>query len=241
MKLAAGTFSEADKPGLPANVGDLAVKGVAGRGGSGPGGRHGGMGPFGGYPEAVDPDPYTDKSKYIAWFLLIAVGMTFAGLLGAYLMISTNRAAEWQPFDLPIQIWISTLIILASSVAYGLAERSLNKDRSGSARRWLVVTTIAGAFFVSSQIVVWIELVNRGYYVRGNPYAGFFYILTAAHLVHVTGGIIALGTVVLRSWYPPKSELERFHRLALARSVGWYWHFMGFLWIVLFLMLGFWK
>ncbi len=45
-----------------------------------------------------------DKSKYIAWFLLMAVGMTFAGLLGAYIVLATNRAAEWRPFDLPFQV-----------------------------------------------------------------------------------------------------------------------------------------
>ena len=69
-----------------------------------------------------------DKSRYIAWFLLMAVGMTFAGLLGAYLMIATNKAAEWKPFDLPVQIWISTAIILASSVTYWLGKRGIDSD-----------------------------------------------------------------------------------------------------------------
>ncbi len=182
-----------------------------------------------------------DKSKYIAWFLLMAVGMTFAGLLGAYLMIATNKAAEWKPFDLPVQIWISTAIILASSATYSLAKRGFDRDRSETARTWLIVTSVLGALFVSSQLVLWIELVKRGLYMSGNPYAGFFYILTAAHLVHVAGGIAALSVVLLRSWYPAQSETEFLRRRELARSVGWYWHFMGGLWVVLFLMLGFWK
>lgn len=182
-----------------------------------------------------------DKSKFIAWFLLIAVGMTFAGLLGAYLMIATNRAAEWQPFDLPVQIWISTAIILASSVTYSIAKRGVDANSFLAARRWLGVTTILGTAFISSQFILWIELANRGLYVKGNPYAGFFYILTAAHLVHVVGGIVALSSIMLRSWYPAVHEIEVTRRRDLARSVGWYWHFMGALWVVLFLMLGFWK
>ena len=185
--------------------------------------------------------PGTDKSKYIALFLLMAVGMTFAGLLGAYLMIATNRAAEWKPFDLPIQIWISTAIILASSITYTLAKRRLDTGSFLSGRKWLIVTTVLGGLFVSSQLVLWIELVDRGFYMSGNPYAGFFYILTAAHLVHVAGGIVALAVVLLGSWYPARSEAQIVRRCALARSVGWYWHFMGALWVVLFLMLGFWK
>jgi cytochrome c oxidase subunit III len=210
----------------------------------GPGG--GGEGPSGNdwpdIPIHDQPEPaVVDKSKYIAWFLLMAIGMTFAGLLGAYLMIATNRAAEWKPFDLPLQIWVSTAIILVSSVTYSLAKGEVDADNFLAARKWLIITTVLGGLFVSSQLVLWTELVNRGFYMTGNPYAGFFYILTAAHLVHVAGGIVALASILLGSWYPARSEAEVDRRRALARSVGWYWHFMGGLWLVLFLMLGFWK
>jgi cytochrome c oxidase subunit III len=215
--------------------------------GSGSGG-NGGDGPDGDGPQGSDfpvrdeeQSGYVDKSKYIAWFLLLAVGMTFAGLLGAYLLIATNRAAEWKPFDLPVQVWFSTAIILFSSITYSLAKRAVDADEFRPARKWLIVTTVLGALFVSSQMVLWLELVGRGLYMQGNPYAGFFYILTAAHLVHVAGGIVALSAILLRSWYPSRSEAESLRRHDLARSVGWYWHFMGGLWVVLFLMLGFWK
>lgn len=190
--------------------------------------------------EIADTEP-KDKSKYISWFLIIAVGMTFAGLLGAYLMIATNKAAEWRPFELPLQIWISTIIIILSSVTYVIAKRFIDRAFLLTARNWLVVTTVLGAAFVSSQIIVWLELVERGLYMSGNPYAGFFYILTAAHLVHVAGGIAALGAIVLRVWQPATDERSLKRSRDLARSVGWYWHFMGVLWVVLFGMLGFWK
>lgn len=218
--------------------------GVGGLAGTGSGG--GPLGNNGGDwldPSLLEPqDPSVgDKSKYIAWFLMMAVGMTFAGLVGAYLMISTNRDVEWKPFDLPFQIWISTAIILASSVTYSLAKRGVDQGSFLDARKWLVVTTVLGALFISSQLVLWLELVNRGYYLSGNPYGGFFYILTAAHAVHVAGGVVALGSIVLNSWYPARNDAELTRRRQLARSVGWYWHFMGALWVVLFLMLGFWK
>jgi len=50
-----------------------------------------------------------------------------------------------------------------------------------------------------------------------------------------------LGTVLLRTWHGSLSDDEITYRRNLARSVGWYWHFMGALWIVLFVLLGFWK
>ena len=182
-----------------------------------------------------------DKAKIITWFVLLAVGMTFAGLIGAYVMVSTNHAAEWRPFDLPIQLWISTTLILISSVSYHFAKRSIDSDAIDMGRKWLFVTTVLGAAFISSQILAWLVLTKRGLYMQGNPYAGFFYILTAVHLAHVLGGIVALGSIVLSSWNGVGSEIDRLKRRNLARAVGWYWHFMGTLWIVLFVLLGFWR
>jgi len=57
----------------------------------------------------------------------------------------------------------------------------------------------------------------------------------------VAGGMVALGTILLKVWYPASSDVEMQRRRDLASSVGWYWHFMGFLWVVLFAALGFWK
>ena len=182
-----------------------------------------------------------DKSRIITGFVLLVVLMTFGGLIGAYVVIATNRAIEWNPFDLPLQVWISTVIILFSSGTYELARRSIFRDRYDHARRFFVATAILGGVFIASQLVVWLELVNRGFYMQGNPYAGFFYILTAAHAIHVLGGVVALGSILLRSWYPTSNAFEIQSRRNLTTSVGWYWHFMGTLWVVLFILLGFWK
>ncbi len=219
----------------------------AGGGGGNDGDNGGGGGSNG--PDRARPPAYTesqddevpDKSKFVAWFLLVVVLMTFGGMIGAYIVIATNGAAEWQPFNLPFQVWISTALIAASSVTYHLAKTALFADRFKQSRQTLIATTVFGAAFISSQILVWLALVNRGFYMQGNPYAGFFYILTAAHAVHVLGGIIALGAVLLRTWNDTQFGPELAYRRNLTRSIGWYWHFMGGLWIVLLVLLGFWK
>ncbi len=218
-------------------------------GGTGPNGDGGGGGDDGGdgrddlhfddirRSENVVPD----KSKFVTWFLLLIVLMTFGGMIGAYIVLATNGAAEWRPFELPIQVWISTGLILISSITYHLAKNALFADQYDRGRKLLIATTGLGAAFISSQVLVWLALVNRGFYLRGNPYAGFFYILTAVHAVHVIGGIVALGAILLRSWNETTFGDEITYRRNLARSVGWYWHFMGALWIVLLALLGFWK
>jgi len=214
-----------------------------GNGRNGGGNNGGGDGPGKGSPE-LDNDgseSIPDKSRILTWFLLLVVLMTFGGLIGAYVVLATNRALEWKPFDLPFQVWISTAIILASSICYEIAYTAIRDGHHERSKKFLVATTALGGLFISSQIIVWLALVNRGLYMRGNPYAGFFYILTAVHAVHVLGGVVALGTILLKNWYRSFDERESAYRISLARSVGWYWHFMGFLWIVLISLLAFWK
>jgi cytochrome c oxidase subunit 3 len=175
------------------------------------------------------------------WFLLLVVAMTFGGLTGAYILISSNGVMEWRPFALPFQVWVSTFLILASSVTYKISQKKLTIDNQEKAKRWLLATAVFGGMFISSQILAWFELVRRGVYVQSNPYAGFFYILTAVHALHVIGGITALGYIILRSWQQTSSFDELEKRKEISSVVGWYWHFMDGLWVFLLLLLGFWK
>ena len=219
---------------------------AAGGGPGGPGGG-GGDGPDGNgglRPEAdlTEPmDEYPEKSTVITWFLLIIVLMTFGGLIGAYIVVSTNNALEWRPFSLPAAVWISTVLIVWSSVTYYLAEAAVRRGSVNAARRYFVITSAIGGMFIASQMIAWLALYQRGMFVQGHPYAGFFYVLTAVHAIHVVGGIVALGIVTLRLWNETSDRKEIGYRKNLARSVGWYWHFMGGIWIVLFILLGYWK
>jgi len=214
----------------------------SGRGGSNGGGGNGG----GGGDDNSGNDQRTDlgsssKAKVLTTFLLVVVLMTFGGLSAAYVVTATNKAIEWRPFDLPIQVWISTFIIIVSSFVYRRAEKALDVGDQQTGRKWLVATAVFGASFISSQLLAWIELSQRGLYFSGNPYAGFFYILTGVHALHVLGGVIALGAIILHSWQPIPSEAAWERVRSLAQSVGWYWHFMGGVWLVLFVLLGFWQ
>ncbi|HEY0657389.1 MAG TPA: cytochrome c oxidase subunit 3 [Pyrinomonadaceae bacterium] len=218
-------------------------------GGSSSGGKNGGGGGGGNRGDnssdnenTQELDPFKpNKSKILTWFLLCVVVMTFGVLIGAYIVISTNKALEWRPFDLPIQVWLSTFLILISSLTFIIAQKAIFADNQPKAKKWLLATTVFGATFISSQLLAWFELVRRGVYVQSNPYAGFFYILTAVHAIHVIGGIIALGAIILRTWYRDSSLEGMERRKTLAQVVGWYWHFMGGLWLILLLLLSFWK
>jgi len=229
-----------DKPKSKTSRGGSSKTGGGGNGGGrGPGGP-GGDGPKN--DEDLDPQRFVPgKSRILTGFLLVVVTMTFSGLIAAYVVIATNGVQEWQPFSLPIPVWISTAIILISSFTYHLGFKAVSANDQPRSKKWMLVTTVLGAMFISSQLLAWLALTMRGLYVASNPYAGFFYILTAVHAVHVIGGITALGSIVLRVWHPTENAEAIAKRTTLAQVVGWYWHFMGGLWIVLFILLGFWR
>jgi cytochrome c oxidase subunit III len=193
--------------------------------------------PFGDHIEGFNPD----KFRILMWFLLLIVFMTFGGLIAAYIVLATNKAMEWHPFNLPFQVWVSTAIIIISSITYELSNRHLKSGNQSKSRKFLLISTGLGAAFIASQILAWLQLVNLGYYLSGNPFAGLFYILTATHALHVVGGIIALSYIVLKTEKTTLLNEELFKRQTNTKIIGWYWHFMGGLWLVLVLLLGYWR
>lgn len=212
-------------------------------GGSGGGGSSGG-----GDKNKSDQEFFDELNKYNSnkfrigtGFLILVVLMTFGGLIGAYIVISTNGVQEWKPFSLPIPIWISTALILASSFTFYIAHISLQAENQEKTKNWLLATTVLGGMFIASQLVAWVVLVQQGLYLQSNPYAGFFFLLTAVHAIHVLGGIIALGYIVLLTWKKTELKKELIRRKNYTNVVSWYWHFMDGLWLVLLVLLGFWK
>jgi cytochrome c oxidase subunit 3 len=87
-----------------------------------------------------------------------------------------------------------------------------------------------GLLFVVAQYAAWLQLRSQGLYLATNPNSSFFYVFTAVHAVHVSGGLGGLVRVV-----------HKLHKSVLRRSTldatSYYWHFMGVLWLYLFLLL----
>jgi cytochrome c oxidase subunit 3 len=113
------------------------------------------------------------------------------------------------------------------------------KSDTGYARG-LIVTVALGLGFLASQVIAWRQLVRQGAYLASNPYNSFFYLFTAAHGLHLLGGIIALGYLLLRTTRTRGTVAGELQRVGAADAATIYWHFMDGLWVALFLLLFFW-
>jgi cytochrome c oxidase subunit 3 len=173
------------------------------------------------------------------WVALAAIVMMFTALTSAYIVRSAS-SNDWQSLPLPRILYASTALILVSSATLEMARRKLKANLSRGYARWLLITTLFGAAFLGTQLLAWRQLVRQGVYVASHPHSSFFYLLTAAHGVHLLGGLLAVLYLVMTSGRD-LDESSQIRKQAVVDAATLYWHFMDGLWIYLFLLLFFWR
>jgi cytochrome c oxidase subunit III len=161
---------------------------------------------------------------------MVSILIFFMALASAFLVRKTSN--DWIPTHLPSVIWVNTLLLLASSGTRELARRRLAAGDAARFRTLWRTTTVLGLLFLLGQLVAWRQLVAQGMYMATNPASSFFYIFTAAHGIHVIGGVCALFYVLLRNF-----ENKRLTQAVAAEVTSYYWHFMSGLWVFLLALL----
>jgi cytochrome c oxidase subunit 3 len=174
------------------------------------------------------------------WVAMASILMLFVALASAYVVRSAT-ANDWRPIAMPRVLWLSTALIVISSMTIELSRRYLKHSKDAAYGRWLGITVVLGIAFVASQLVAWRQLVKQGVYLASNPHSSFFYLFTAAHGVHLLGGIIALAYVLLTTTKRRATVEGEIRRVGAADAATLYWHFMDVLWVTLFLLLMFWR
>lgn len=155
---------------------------------------------------------------------------------------------RWVPIELPVRLLVfNTLVLLASSFTIERARRSVGREMALAPVRsipgiafererevpWLGVTTTLGLIFLLGQWAAWRILEARGFHMSTGVPGPFFYILTGAHAVHLTGGMVVLLYAAVISLLHRNIE----HCRIVVEIAAWYWHFMGALWLYVFALL----
>jgi cytochrome c oxidase subunit 3 len=220
-----------------------------------------------GYGGGDDGDPERNENHhqqrerrltycFLVVIFIVAVTALFVALTVAYLYRRSvpyydqdaNREIHvWRPLLLPyLQLWINSFLLLLSSGTLELARQRLHKQSEFAAMGivppsgrkelpWLIVTLVLGLAFLGGQVSVWNILRHQGLFLAWNSRSSFFYAFTGLHGAHLLCGLIALTWVIFRSWKPRGTD---FRQVAL-QATGWYWHFMGILWMAIFALLYF--
>lgn len=101
----------------------------------------------------------------------------------------------------------------------------------------LLATLLLGLLFSFLQVNGWRELTENQVFFTGpgsNPAGSWVYAISVFHLAHLSGGIIALIFTMSKSLKGKYSQ-EDYLGVSL---LSIYWHFMGLLWVYLYVFLS---
>jgi len=68
------------------------------------------------------------SARPMLWVSMISMTMFFAGLTSAYVV--SRKREDWVSFDLPTSFYMSTALIVFSSLTFMLAQRLLKRDNT---------------------------------------------------------------------------------------------------------------
>ena len=176
-------------------------------------------------------------AKPLLWLGIVSIIMLFAGLTSAY-VVSKGTADEkqWFNFNMPSYFWISSGIILLSSLTMNMAVSAAKKNNQSGIRLGLMLTAVLGFGFCVTQYLGWGQLVDQGIYLveQVNNAGKYLFFISGLHLAHLLGGIISL-SVTTTNASRGRYSAENYLGLQLCAL---YWHFLDILWI--YLCLFFW-
>jgi cytochrome c oxidase subunit 3 len=183
------------------------------------------------------------------YFLFFAITIVFIlRYNGGKFDPNTGEVARlWQHVELPRILWLNTLLLIVSSLTLERARKQVFAEqyvvsdwlgiRPGTRRAslpWLCVSALLGWLFLIGQFVAWLQLQAQGVYAANNTAGSFFYIVTATHAAHLSGGLMAiLWATLTGGWMTLQS------RQITVDVSTWYWHAMGLLWVYVFALLHF--
>jgi len=183
--------------------------------------------------------------KFALWIAMASIIMMFAGLTSAYMV--RQAQGNWRYYELPAIFWVSTLVILLSSITMALGIRAF-KNRAMPRYKMLTgITLTLGITFGILQAAGFYQLYHtpqaivmngltdsvnlQPVTIPGNPSESFLFIIAGLHLLHILGGVVALAFVFFRS----RSKNVKVYNPTGLEIVGSYWHFVDILWIYLFI------
>ena len=166
--------------------------------------------------------------------LIFSIVMMFAAFTSGYIV--RRDEGNWREFDLPASLLINSILIALSSASMQWSLTAARKDEIGRMKTGLGITLALGLAFLVGQYVSFGDLVAGNTFFGGadaNPSGSFVYVLMGVHAFHLVTGLVFLAVVLKRAL----SYQVHSRSLLSISNATLYWHFLGGLWLYLYLFL----
>src|ERR1700738_2631539 len=166
------------------------------------------------------------------WLYLMSDCLIFAVLFATYGVLGGSYAAgpaAKDVFELPL-VAVNTSMLLLSSITYGFAMLTMEKGRVGPTQAWLLITGLFGAAFIGLELYEFVHLIEDGATPQRSAFLSSFFTLVGTHGLHVTMGLIWLGTLMVQVARHGLIEANRRRLMCLSM----FWHFLDVIWIGVF-------
>jgi cytochrome o ubiquinol oxidase subunit 3 len=166
------------------------------------------------------------------WLYLMSDCLIFAMLFATFGVLGSNYAAGPSPkdlFDLPL-VALNTSMLLLSSITYGFAMLTMDKNRIASTQIWLAITGLFGLAFISIELYEFAHMIHEGATPQRSAFLSSFFTLVGTHGLHVTFGLVWLVTLMVQVTRRGLIPANRRRLMCLSM----FWHFLDVVWIGVF-------
>jgi cytochrome c oxidase subunit 3 len=119
---------------------------------------------------------------------------------------------------------------------YAVMQSYANQTRNSSIA--LLITFILGLLFLGGQFAAFSNMIDRGYYLvnaaQKDQSVAFFYVFVGLHAAHLVGAVLVLLYTLIKT---SSHSFKPGNRVMTFEVAATFWHFLGLLWIYLFVFL----
>ena len=169
---------------------------------------------------------------YGFWVFLLSDIIMFATLFAAYAVLADEAAGgpHSQQLFRPGSVAIETACLLLSSFVCGMATLAAQRRSQFWTQIALLLTGLLGATFVLLEVREFTSLVARGDGPTRSAFLSAFFTLVGCHGLHVTAGLLWLGTMMAQ-FFAKGFRRDIRHRF-LCFSL--FWHTLDIIWVAIF-------
>ena len=178
------------------------------------------------------PESKSIVVPYGFWLFVLSDMVLFSALFATY--ASLVKATDGGPTASQLfhrdLVAVETMALLISSFVCGLAMIAARRRHMAWTQAWLILTGALGLVFLFIELYEFSSMIGEGAGPQRSAFLSAFFTLVGTHGLHVTAGLLWLGTMMAQIW--AKGFQPHIMRRLLCYSV--FWHALDIIWVAIF-------